>query len=58
MLGVAGHLERGLEACVNSVHTRSELVCTVEHGRAAALACRLVRTSVDARAAVAMDQVS
>jgi myo-inositol 2-dehydrogenase / D-chiro-inositol 1-dehydrogenase len=47
-----------LQAFVNSVRTRSEPVCTVEHGRAAVLACLLVRASVDARAAVTMDQVS
>ncbi len=45
-------------AFANSVRTRSEPVCTVEHGRAAVLACLLVRASVDARAAVTMDQVS
>ena len=47
-----------LKAFVNSVRTRSEPVCTVEHGRAAVLTCLLVRSSVDARAAVTMDQVS
>jgi myo-inositol 2-dehydrogenase/D-chiro-inositol 1-dehydrogenase len=47
-----------LSAFVNSVRTRSEPVCTVEHGRAAVLTCLLVRSSVDARAAVTMDQVS
>ena len=47
-----------LQAFVNSVRTRSEPVCTVEHGRAAVLACLLVRASVDAGAAVTMDQVS
>ena len=47
-----------LKAFVNSVQTRSEPVCTVEHGRAAVLACLLVRASVDAKAAVTMDQVS
>jgi len=47
-----------LKAFVNSVHTRSEPVCTVEHGRAAVLTCLLVRASVDAKAAVTMDQVS
>ncbi|APW58790.1 Gfo/Idh/MocA family protein [Paludisphaera borealis] len=47
-----------LRSFVNSVRTRSEPVCTVEHGRAAVLACLLVRASVDAKAAVTMDQVS
>ncbi len=47
-----------LQAFVNSVRTRSEPVCTVEHGRAAVLTCLLVRASVDARAAVTLDQVS
>jgi predicted dehydrogenase len=47
-----------LKSFVNSVHTRSEPVCTVEHGRAAVLTCLLVRASVDAAAAVTMDQVS
>jgi myo-inositol 2-dehydrogenase / D-chiro-inositol 1-dehydrogenase len=47
-----------LQAFVNSVRTRSEPVCTVEHGRAAVLTCLLVRASVDAKAAVTMDQVS
>jgi len=47
-----------LKAFVNSVKTRSEPVCTVEQGRAAVLACLLVRASVDAKAAVVMDQVS
>ena len=47
-----------LRAFVNSVKTRSEPVCTVEHGRAAVLACLLVRASVDAKAAITMDQVS
>ena len=47
-----------LKAFVNSVRTRSEPVCTVEHGRAAVLTCLLVRASVDARAAVTMEQVS
>jgi myo-inositol 2-dehydrogenase/D-chiro-inositol 1-dehydrogenase len=47
-----------LEAFVNSVRTRSEPVCTVEQGRAAVLTCLLVRASVDARAAVTIDQVS
>jgi myo-inositol 2-dehydrogenase/D-chiro-inositol 1-dehydrogenase len=47
-----------LKAFVNSVQNRSEPVCTVEHGRAAVLACLLVRASVDAGAAIAMDQVS
>jgi myo-inositol 2-dehydrogenase/D-chiro-inositol 1-dehydrogenase len=47
-----------LKAFVNSVQTRSEPVCTVEHGRAAVLACLLVRASVDAKAAITMDQVS
>ncbi len=47
-----------LKAFVNSVRTRSEPVCTVEHGRAAVLTCLLVRASVDAKAAKTMDQVS
>jgi len=47
-----------LRAFVNSVKTRSEPVCTVEHGRAAVLACLMVRASVDSKAAVTMDQVS
>ena len=47
-----------LQSFVNSVRTRSEPVCTVEHGRAAVLTCLLVRASVDARAAATMDQVS
>jgi len=47
-----------LRSFVESVRTRSEPVCTVEHGRAAVLACLLVRASVDAKAAVTMDQVS
>lgn len=47
-----------LKSFVNSVKTRSEPVCTVEHGRAAVLSCLLVRASVDAKAAVTMDQVS
>jgi myo-inositol 2-dehydrogenase/D-chiro-inositol 1-dehydrogenase len=47
-----------LSAFVNSVRTRSEPVCTVEHGRAAVLTCLLVRSSVDAKASVMMDQVS
>jgi hypothetical protein len=47
-----------LSAFINSVRTRSEPVCTVEHGRAAVLACLLVRTSVDSKAAVTMDQVA
>jgi len=47
-----------LRAFVNSVRTRSEPVCTVEHGRAAVLACLLVRTSVDSKSAVTMDQVA
>ncbi len=47
-----------LKAFVQSVQTRKEPVCTVEHGRAAVLSCLLVRASVDAKAAVTMDQVS
>jgi myo-inositol 2-dehydrogenase / D-chiro-inositol 1-dehydrogenase len=47
-----------LKSFINSVHTRSVPVCTVEHGRAAVLTCLLVRASVDAAAAVTMDQVS
>lgn len=47
-----------LKSFVNSVKTRSQPVCTVEHGRAAVLACLLVRASVDAKAAVTVDQVS
>ncbi len=47
-----------LKAFVNSVKTRSTPVCTVEHGRAAVLSCLLVRASVDAKAAITMDQVS
>lgn len=47
-----------LRAFVNSLKTRSEPVCTVEHGRAAVLSCLLVRASVDAKAAVTIDQVS
>ena len=47
-----------LKAFVNSVRTRSEPVCTVEHGRAAVLACLMVRASVDSKSAVTMDQVS
>jgi len=47
-----------LKAFVNSVQTRSEPVCTVEQGRDAVLACLLVRASVDAGAAISIDQVS
>jgi myo-inositol 2-dehydrogenase/D-chiro-inositol 1-dehydrogenase len=47
-----------LKAFVNSVRTRSEPVCTVEHGRAAVLSCLLVRASVDSRSAVMMEQVA
>ncbi len=47
-----------LKAFVNSVQTRTEPVCTVEHGRAAVLTCLLVRSSVDTKSAVTMDQVS
>jgi myo-inositol 2-dehydrogenase / D-chiro-inositol 1-dehydrogenase len=52
------HTLLALRAFVNSVRTRSEPVCTVEHGRAAVLTCFLVRASVDARSAVTMDQVA
>jgi myo-inositol 2-dehydrogenase / D-chiro-inositol 1-dehydrogenase len=47
-----------LKSFVNSVHTRSEPVCTVEHGCAAVLTCLVVRASVGAWAAVMMGQVA
>lgn len=46
-----------LQAFVQSVRTRSEPVCTVEHGRAAVLACLLVRASVDSKSVATMESL-
>ena len=43
-----------LQSFVQSVRTRSEPVCTVEHGRAAVLSCLLVREAVDTRSVATM----
>ncbi len=47
-----------LQAFVRSVRTRSEPVCTVEHGRDAVLTCLLVRAAVDSQTVATMDRLT
>lgn len=47
-----------LQAFVRSVRTRSEPVCTVEHGRDAVLTCLLVRAAVKGQTIATMEQLT
>jgi myo-inositol 2-dehydrogenase / D-chiro-inositol 1-dehydrogenase len=47
-----------LQAFVRSVRTRSEPVCTVEHGRDAVLTCLLVRAAVESQTVATMERLT